>query len=164
MCRVCCQHTQLTSELSFCCCCASLLLAAVLYSLQAEAAAKLAQYQQGLRQLLSSIGKTGNIADDAQLLYKLADQLFGSPMNVCELLAQGGVPVILSATKSALQGLSGDAARVDMLPALMQVCSAAAAAACRKGLQDSLQETVLLLQVRRCNSGVCQWAAFLRIH
>jgi UDP-N-acetyl-D-mannosaminuronic acid transferase (WecB/TagA/CpsF family) len=88
---------------------------------QAEAAAKLAKYQQGLRQLLSDIGKTGNIADDAQLLYKLADQLFGSPLNVCELVGQGGVPVILAAARSARQALVGGAARVDVLPALMQV-------------------------------------------
>ncbi|WIA35300.1 hypothetical protein OEZ86_003755 [Tetradesmus obliquus] len=88
---------------------------------QAEAAAKLAQYQRGLRQLLASIGSTGNIADDAQLLYNLADQLFGSPVNVCELVAQGGVPVILSAAKSALAALTGEDARVDVLPALMQL-------------------------------------------
>jgi hypothetical protein len=88
---------------------------------QAEAAAKLAKYQQGLRQLLSDIGKTGNIADDAQLLYKLADQLFGSPLNVCELVGQGGVPVIVGAARSARQALVGDAGRADVLPALMQV-------------------------------------------
>jgi hypothetical protein len=102
-------------------------------TLQAEAAAKLAKNQQGLRQLLSEIGKTGRPADDAQLLFKLADQLFGSPLNVCELVLQGGVPVILSAARSARQALVGDAARGDVLPALMQVrrcCSEAC-------LQDS---------------------------
>jgi hypothetical protein len=104
------------------CCCHPLLLSPVAAEPpQAEAAAKLAQYQQGLRQLLSDIGKTGNIADDAQLLYKLADQLFGSPLNVCELVGQGGVPVIVNAARSARQALVGDAARADVLPALMQV-------------------------------------------
>lgn len=122
-----------------------LLFPAALSQLQAEAAAKLAQYQQNLRQLLSSIGKTGNIADDAQLLYKLADQLFGSPLNVCELVSQGGVPVILTAARSALQALTGDAARSDVLPALMQVGS----------LQESLQERACRTACRKVCRLLC---------
>lgn len=129
--------------------------------LQAEAAAKLAQYQRGLRQLLASIGSTGNIADDAQLLYNLADQLFGSPVNVCELVAQGGVPVILSAAKSALAALTGDDARVDVLPALMQVGASGLQDACRNACRKLPARTACRKHAWSCKWGAVGWNVVL---
>lgn len=80
----------------FCLCC---------FLLQAEAAAKLAELRANLQQLLSSISNSSDISGSAEALHQIACQLFSSPVNVCVLVDQGGVPVVVSAARSALQAL-----------------------------------------------------------
>lgn len=89
--------------------------------LQAEAAAQHAEYRSQLQLVLSSMGKSGKVADDAQLLYRLADQLFASPLNVLELIEQGGVSVLHKAADRALQELSREHCDSAALTLLLQV-------------------------------------------
>ncbi|KAF8060528.1 hypothetical protein HT031_004705 [Scenedesmus sp. PABB004] len=82
---------------------------------QAEAAARLAECQAGVRALLGRVGAGGaGAADEAAALHRLAEQLFGSPVSVCELVAQGGVPAVAGAAERSAHALPGAA------PALLQ--------------------------------------------
>jgi hypothetical protein len=67
------------------------------------------------------MGKSGKVDDDAQLLYRLADQLFASPLNVVELIEQGGVSVLHKAADRALQELRREHCDSAALTLLLQV-------------------------------------------
>eukprot|EP00775_Hariotina_reticulata_P002358 gene2358-2664_t len=90
---------------------------------QAEAAAQRVEYRSQLQLVLSGLGKSGKVADDAQALFRLADQLFGSPVNVPEFVEQGGVPIIIKAADRALQELSRKPYDSATLPLLLQAAS-----------------------------------------
>lgn len=82
-----------------------LLSALLLFALQEEAAAKLAKYRAEVQDLLVSIRKEASSTAsstpvDAQLLYRLADQLFASSINVSEFVDLGGVPVVVEAVRA----------------------------------------------------------------
>lgn len=88
--------------------------------LQAEAAAQLAVCQGRMCQLLASI--SSDITSSSSALQQLAEVLFESPMNVCELVDQGGVGVMVAAARSAVEELAAEHNKKQMLPALLQVC------------------------------------------
>jgi hypothetical protein len=73
---------------------------------QEEAAAKLAKYRAEVQQLLASIRREASSTSssgtpvDAQLLYRLADQLFASSINVSEFVELDGVPVVVEAVRA----------------------------------------------------------------
>lgn len=78
--------------------------------LQEEAAAKLAKYRAEVQQLLSSIHEQASSPRptpvDAQLLFRLADQLFASSINVSEFVELGGVPVVVAAVRANTRSLA----------------------------------------------------------
>ena len=82
----------------------------VLCLLQEEAAAKLAEYRNEVQQLLTSItaeaGSSRSVVS-AALLYRLADQLFASPMNQTEFVMLGGIRVVVAAVAALSRTLAG---------------------------------------------------------
>jgi hypothetical protein len=82
----------------------------LLVLLQEEAAAKLAKYRAEVQQLLTSIHEQASSPRptpvDAQLLFRLADQLFASSINVSEFVELGGVPVVVAAVRANTRSLA----------------------------------------------------------
>jgi hypothetical protein len=113
--RVCCavperearKSTSLANTADWCALAAVPVLCRAVLRPQEEAAAKLAKYRAEVQTLLASIRSSSSSSTtvDAQLLYRLADQLFASSINPCEFVEMGGVPVVLEAVRSLTRAL-----------------------------------------------------------
>jgi hypothetical protein len=82
----------------------------LLVLLQEKAAAQLAKYRAEVQQLLTNIHEQASSPRstpvDAQLLFRLADQLFASSINVSEFVRVGGVPVVVAAVRANTRSLA----------------------------------------------------------
>jgi hypothetical protein len=94
------------SRIAFACFVSRLLLVL----LQEKAAAQLAKYRAEVQQLLINIHEQASSPRstpvDAQLLFRLADQLFASSINVSEFVRVGGVPVVVAAVRANTRSLA----------------------------------------------------------
>lgn len=113
-----------------------------------------------MQQLLLSISKEAASTSStvsAQLLYRLADQLFASSINLSEFVELGGVPVVVRAVQALTRSLVGaqqeqqqeiqelkqqqQPVEAAVLPAMLQVC-------CRQtGRSDSVLSSVVWVAV-----------------